>query len=133
MSHIDFNAADGRTYVIEIDDDGVEITVSHQGQKLGTITLSRQEEGDDRHIHTYYHIINLSLDDCAGIGIGRRCLMFHREEFDAPITAGTANGQKMDDGSHLTGNGPGFIARMRELGIVEPAADAWSGYSSDDE
>lgn len=133
MSKTNFVAKDGKTYLIEIDDFGEDITVWHQGISVGSITLAEREEGDEHDTNTYYHIVNLSLDDCSGLGIGKRCLELHKEELDAPITAGTAHGQKMDDGSHLTGNGPGFIARMRELGIVEPAADEWSGYPNDDE
>ena len=34
------------------------------------------------------------------------------------LTAGSSHGEKPDDGSHLTGDGPGFIKKMREEGIV---------------
>ena len=40
------------------------------------------------------------------------------EIFNSPLTAGNDNGTTSTDGSHLTGDGPGFIAKMKMEGIV---------------
>jgi len=129
MNEVDFLASDGNTYKIQIDDPGDEINVLFQGAKKGSISL-RLIEGDLPCQPDIYHITHLALDSCSHRGIGRRCLQFHRELFDAPITAGSNVGTKCDDGSHLTGDGPGFIARMKAEGLVCEDDDC-SEYVSD--
>jgi len=125
MCQKDFIAKDGKTYQIKIEDDGVQISVHLESEQLGSIDLSIKEEGEEEKggCYEYYHITNLSLDKCKFKGIGRECLIFHKESFDAPITAGKSDGSKSEDGSYLTGDGVGFINKMREEGIVEPSND----------
>lgn len=115
-----FKAKSGKEYRIELDD-GDEISVWFGDVKQGTISLRRiegAEEGPGDLAYDYYHITHLALDACKGQGIGRRCLQFHQEVFEADITAGNYRDGQMDDGSHLTGDGPGFIAKMRAEGLV---------------
>lgn len=114
---LDFQAKNGVTYTIEIDDSGEKISVFLDREPKGEICMSCIEDEHSSH----YYITSLALDDCAGIGIGRECLLRHKEMFDSPITAAEDDGIRKDDGSHLTGNGPGFIRKMREEGIVCPA------------
>lgn len=52
-------------------------------------------------------------------GIGREALTFFREIHGLPITASKEDGLKKDDGSHLTGDAPGFVQKMRDEGIIE--------------
>jgi hypothetical protein len=112
-----FVAANGLSYTISIDELGEEIRVANGEMACGSISL-RLIEGEYPCQSDIYHITHLALEGCAGIGIGRRCLQLHKEIFDSPLTAGTNNGSTSHDGSHLTGNGPGFIAKMRNEGIV---------------
>lgn len=114
------NAKNGVDYTLSINDEGTEITVSRGADALGTISLDyiQLDWPDPDH----YHITHLSLDRCSGIGLGRECLIFHKECFDMPITAGDDHGQQSGDGSHLTGMGPGFIKTMRQEGLVVPSA-----------
>jgi hypothetical protein len=112
-------AKNGEDYTISIDDDGIEIIVSQGVDALGTIGLDYiQNDWPDR---DHYYITRLALEKCAGIGLGRACLIFHKECFDAPITASDEHGQRSQDGSHLTGMGPGFIYKMRQEGLVAPS------------
>lgn len=115
MDEIEFVGSDGKQYLISLDDGGELITVTHGGIQVGTISL-RAIQYDDW--HTQFYVTHLELDACKGRGIGRRCLQLHKECFDAPITAGNGYGVRMDDGSHLVGDGPGFIAKMRSEGLV---------------
>ncbi|EPG8943774.1 hypothetical protein L4Z64_001178 [Pseudomonas aeruginosa] len=115
-----FQANDGNLYVIEVDEDGSEITVSRGVKRLGEIRLDRREDDFGRGEVEYFHITHLALERCKGLGIGRACLKHHIEMFGLPITAGSAHLGHAQDGSHLTGDGVPFIARMREEGIVEP-------------
>ncbi len=123
MDEIEFTARDGRTYVIALSDDGEEISVQLDGARLGQISL-RFVEGSDNDNH-WYHITHLELDRCKGCGIGTRCLQFHVEVYGCTLTAGRNDGFSSEDGSHLTGDGPGFIAKMREKGIVSAEPEPW--------
>lgn len=108
-----FTSQSGQLYEIDVTD-GSEILVTKDGKKCGSILLSCRECDDA----DYYHITNLGLEGCKGEGVGRQCLKLHKEMFDAPLTAGSSHSGKQDDGSHLTGDGPGFIEKMRKEGIV---------------
>lgn len=115
-----FVAKDGNCYLLEIERDGCEIFVSRGIKRLGEIRLDYRE-GDVCHGQPdTFHITHLALDKCKRLGVGRACLEFHHEQYGCLLTAGYADGVPADDGSHLTGDGPGFIAAMRELGIVLP-------------
>ena len=108
-----FTSKSGQQYEIDVTD-GSEILVTKDGEKCGSILLSCRECDDA----DYYHITNLGLEGCKGEGVGRQCLKLHKEMFDAPLTAGSSHSGKQDDGSHLTGDGPSFIEKMRKEGIV---------------
>lgn len=112
----------GKTYEIEIEDDTHKIHVREAGALVGTIELDERE--DDYAGTTYFHICHLALDACKGQGIGQACLEYHKEVYGAPLTAAKPNSGTLPDGSHLTGDGVPFIARMRAKGIVA-AADSW--------
>lgn len=112
-----FDAKNGTRYEIAIEDSGEEITVWLDGVKKGFISL-RRIEGPEDWSPDSYHITHLALEGCRRLGIGRRCLQLHSSMFGSPITAGNGYSGQMDDGSHLTGDGPGFIAKMRQEGLV---------------
>ncbi|MCY1417618.1 hypothetical protein D9M71_331580 [compost metagenome] len=110
-------AKDGNTYTIRIDDDGGQITV--QGNEcLGRILLSHRLGDDYANEPEHFHITHLALDSFKRIGLGQACLELHREVHELPLTAGWAGYGEAPDGSHLTGDGPAFIEKMRQLGIV---------------
>lgn len=127
-----FTATDGKTYEISVDDSGEEIRVIFAGVTVGTISL-RLIEGDPPHQPDIYHITHLALEECSHRGIGRCCLELHRMIFDSPLTAGADNGTTSEDGSHLTGDGPGFIAKMRTAGIVHSLTRCEDYYDRYDE
>ena len=128
-----FKANDGKTYEVTINDEGTEISVARDNIVLGTIELDyREADLDDDPDH--YRITHLALEGCPpGVGIGRACLQHHRDCFDAPIIAGSDNGRKANDGSHLTGSGPGFIHRMRKEGlVVSDGSSRWDRYDDEE-
>ena len=121
MKKKQFTTNDGVAVEISIDDEGEIIIVSLNGDELGTISLIAKEEEIGYEIQEHYYISDLSLEKCKGQGIGRACLKFHIESFGEPLTADSSspfNTHKNEDGSHLIGDGPGFIQKMREEGIV---------------
>ncbi|NQY36614.1 MAG: GNAT family N-acetyltransferase [Alteromonadaceae bacterium] len=114
MCSIEFTTKNDLPCKIEIDEDGQEIIVKINGTKKGSISLTMYDWPQD-----YFYITNLSLDNCRRMGIGRKCLQFHKKVFDAPITAASPYSQdKLSDGSHLTGDGVPFITQMREENLV---------------
>jgi hypothetical protein len=108
-----------KAYQLSIDSEGEEIEVRLKGELMGKILLSKRLDSYRSEIE-FFHITNLSLDNCSGIGIGTECIELHKETFSTNITAGSNNGLKDEDGSHLTGDGVKFIAKMRSKGLVLP-------------
>ena len=111
----DFVAKDGKTYQIEFDadfGDPIRIFVLKNGAKLGSIEL---EYCDDNNV---YHLMVLSLDQCKKLGLGQRCLELFKDKMNATITAADLYGPKLQDGSHLIGDGPGFVSAMRRKGLI---------------
>lgn len=51
-------------------------------------------------------------------GIGRRCLELVLQASSMKIVAPENDGQQQEDGSHLTGDAPEFVARMRKEGLI---------------
>ncbi|MBK9160480.1 MAG: hypothetical protein IPM27_02760 [Nitrosomonadales bacterium] len=105
----------GEIVTIAIDEDNMSlIAFTADGKKIGNIDL--EERGD------CYYIKWMCLDQLdpkyTHKGIGRAALSFFKEVYMCSITAAEYDGARRDDGSHLTGNAPGFIAKMRDEGIV---------------
>ena len=104
---------DGRTVVLRLDDSGETIAAeTADGRQIGRMEL-RQVEDDHM---TYYRLTWMYLDVLDSSykrqGIGREALLFHRRTFDCPICVADDSGLKREDGSHLTGDAPGFVVRM---------------------
>lgn len=53
-----------------------------------------------------------------GVGLGRAALEFFKEYTGAEVFAREYDGQVRDDGSHLTEDAPGFVAKMIDEGIL---------------
>lgn len=114
-----FTIPDGRKVTIQIDDAGEEIKVmDEEGNEIGSIRLSYIDCEDD----DYYKITWMYLDKQGNKflrqGIGREVLKLHNEFFGSPIVASDDDGIVKSDGSHLTGDAPGFIRAMRAEGLV---------------
>lgn len=117
-----FVGRNGISYDVVIDEDGLSIRVLAAGLLVGTIDLDfRFEEINGYSVFPHYHITHLALEACKGNGIGSFALRLHRDVFETVLTAGV-EGPECPDGSHLRGDGVPFIAKMRERGIVAPAA-----------
>jgi hypothetical protein len=113
----------GRTVVIKLLDSGETIRAERpDGQEIGRIELLYIE--DD--IGGYYYIKWMYFDlldaSYTRQGIGRAALFFHKETFDLPLVVADDDGHQRDDGSHLTGDAPAFVARMLKEGLVHPAS-----------
>ena len=114
---------DGRTITIEIDDSGEEINIiDAQGKEIGSIHLTLIDCYPDEHFKITWMYLDKQGESYLHQGIGRRALQFHKERFDAPIASSDNDGIVKSDGSHLTGDAPAFIHKMRTEGIVRPSS-----------
>jgi hypothetical protein len=110
-----YKISDHESVTIVIDEDIPSIIVfTEDKEKIGNIDLS---EIDNGFYITWMYLDQLS-DKYKKKGIGRACLEFFSESFQMPIYAAHNDGNRRQDGSHLTGDAPGFISRMRTEGLV---------------
>lgn len=131
MDTTQFTAKDGHIYEIQVDDFGEEIKVFRGDDLVGSITLRCDEADPPKQPDQTFHIMNLSLDKCQRLGIGEAALRFHIAMHGGTITATANDGIRRDDGSHLTGAGPAFVAAMKEKGLI--AHDGSDYYEPDGE
>lgn len=118
----EYRLGDGRTITIDVSDDSELVVKDHKNYEIGKINFSYRDE-DFPGGSSYYHItwMYLDLKDSSYLhnGIGREALTFFKEFYGLPITASDNDGLRKDDGSHLTGDAPGFVEKMRDEGLIE--------------
>ena len=118
----EFTTADRRVVSIHIDDeDDYKVTVkTADGRLIGNIEFTEIDMPDNE-----MNILKMRwayLDQLGGSylrqGIGRRCLELVKAFSSLGIIAAANDGQQQEDGSHLTGDAPGFVAKMRREGVI---------------
>lgn len=118
-----YETRDHRRVRILLEDFGDEIRIHDQNDRL--IGLIQLKLFDEEH-GSWYYITWMYLDivDQSFLrqGIGRAALIFHLDIFKTPIFAAENDGMKREDGSHLTGDAPSFVNRMRFERIIETPA-----------
>ncbi|MBI2794155.1 MAG: hypothetical protein HYX66_05835 [Ignavibacteria bacterium] len=68
----------------------------------------------------HYYRTNMEIEPNHKMqGIGTEILKRHKQQYGLSIRAAENDGQRRDDGSHLTGDAPGFVSRMKERGLIE--------------
>ncbi len=83
--------------------------VESSGRRLGDLG-SRGSSGEPHH----FHIIELSLEDCRGRGLGQIWRELHLVNASVyPSQLAMSIEAKLSDGSDLIGDGVGLIAAMR--------------------
>ena len=100
-------------------DEVIVWTVSSPPELIGSITFTHIE-GADRHIDDHYLVTNMYLDGPNGSGD------YKRQGIGEEIISNTCirvrfhvdDGNRRDDGGHLTGDGPGFAAKMVAKGFA---------------
>ncbi|HEY0313834.1 MAG TPA: hypothetical protein VGC56_15250 [Allosphingosinicella sp.] len=116
-----FQTKDRRTVEIEVDefDWTVRVRTVTGGDEIGRMSFEEHECADGRSSALYLTWCFLDrIPGWTGVGIGRECLRLAGEVSASPITAAADDGMKREDGSHLTGDAPGFVQRMREEGLI---------------
>lgn len=124
-----FQDVKGRQIEIQLADDYSEVVGWHNGIRIGAISFCH-DCGDESGIpeHLYITHLDISAPYCYA-GIGSKMLELVKRETELPIVAADNDGIQRGDGSHLTGDGPGFVAAMRRRGLVASSgqedADDW--------
>ncbi len=98
-----------------IDEDELKLLVFNSANaKVGQIELTELDYG----YYICWMYMDMLSDTYKHKGIGRAALRFFKNVYKMPIYANEDNGMVSDDGSHLTGDAPNFIRKMRQEGIV---------------
>lgn len=118
----DFQLEDGRVITLHFDQDEFECRVnfSENGNSLGDefIFIDEYENGDRFLLGRMYSPIPQS-------GLGRAVLEYFIDMTDASIYVRPHDGITRDDGSHLTGDAPLFVRKMREEGLIEEEGEEY--------
>ena len=119
VNKIASSTKDGRGITIEIDDFGEEISVTDAaGDEVGSIELELIDCEHDEYYKITWMYLDKQGESYLRQGIGRKALLFHIECFAMPLEASDNDGTVKNDGSHLTGDAPSFVSRMRAEGII---------------
>lgn len=98
-----------------IDEDELKLLVfNNDNENIGRIELSALENG----YYIQWMYLDILSDRYKHKGIGRAALTFFKNSYSMPIYANDNNGLVSYDGSHLTGDAPLFINKMREENVV---------------
>jgi hypothetical protein len=115
-SEIDYVCKNGRRVTIEIDDLSYTASVFDEDHRdIGQFSFG-ERDGPVLKL-TWAHLDKLG-EAYTRQGIGRRCLQLVKERYGLPIIAEDDDGIRKDDGSHLTGDAPAFVAQMRKEGLI---------------
>lgn len=116
----EYALANGNHIMIDVFNDSHIEVLDSKSKLIGGIYLNLIEV--DEHSDPYYYITRMYLDkkDKSYLrqGIGREALIYFKEIYGYKITAAEDDGQRKDDGSHLTGDAPSFVAKMIEEGVI---------------
>lgn len=112
---------DGRKVFIVLDEDSMDVAevFDVDGQPIGAFNfryVEGPEDGDYCHHLTWQY-----LDAQPGYsrcGIGELILRKAIEGWGTTIIANDDDGLRDSTGGHLVGDGPAFVARMREKGLI---------------
>jgi hypothetical protein len=105
---------------LSVEYDHCQVTVQNEdGEEVGQFMFREIEVPNGYGSDFYLHLCHMDLPHHKGQGLGRFCLKVARDESGMVIAASDPNDQeKKDDGSHLIGDGPGFVRKMQEEGLI---------------
>lgn len=117
-----FQTKSGLDVVIDIDEDNYIATVTtRSGERIGAIEflLIEQPAAPDGY---YLKMTHAFLEGVGGKymrqGIGTECVRLMAKASGFPITANENDGMVRQDGSHLTGDAPFWVAKLRERKLL---------------
>lgn len=114
----EYKVSDDMTVIVEMDGHDAVVSTS-DGDEVGRFKFREIEYDYGPTTHSYLHLCHMDLHGYKGLGIGRFCLQVVTQETGMVITASDPSDlQEKDDGSHLIGDGPGFVRAMQREGLI---------------
>lgn len=114
-----YRVLDGEEVTMELDDYNYEIEIKDSdNSSVGGINFNETEEGSGEYMITWMYM-DLNDKKYKGLGLGEEAVRFFKEYVGGVITARDNDGMRQDDGSHLTQDAPGFVDKMRRIGLIE--------------
>lgn len=114
----EFVTENGEKLSVEYEDFHVTVT-NQDGVEVGQFTFREIEVPSGCSSDFYLHLCHMELGQYKAQGLGRFCLEVARDESGMEIGASDPNDhEKKDDGSHLVGDGPGFVRKMQKEGLI---------------
>lgn len=109
-----YRSMSGSIIVMEYNEFGCEIIFKTlEGKRIGEFVFSELDNGCFKLIRMYSNEVKRS-------GIGREALKFFKAVAgNPPIIASPNDGIPRNDQSHLTGNAPIFVKKMKNEGLIE--------------
>ncbi|MBI5886814.1 MAG: hypothetical protein HZB85_09585 [Deltaproteobacteria bacterium] len=106
--------------IIEIDDCSYAVSVFDLDyNKVGCFKFKEVDVNTGSVLKLTWCYLNLVNEQYKRQGIGRHIIKLIKERYGLPIVAEDNDGIRKEDGSHLTGDAPMFIAKMRQEGLIE--------------
>lgn len=117
MIETNFQCNNGRTVTIKIDDEDEYLATvfDQQFSKLGQLEFAEK----DGYLKLVWAYLDQSDPAWCRQGIGREILRHVIEYSGYVIVANDHDGLKQEDGSHLTGDAPAFVAKMKKEGFIQ--------------
>jgi len=103
--------------VIELRFEDDSVAVYAQENEVGRLSFRAYEVPVGYYEETYYHLTHAFIEGGGGKykhqGIGTEAFRLFRECTGAKVTFSEDDGIQKEDGSHLTGDAPGFVASLK--------------------
>jgi hypothetical protein len=115
-----YRCKDGREIRIYIDDESDFRTTVRDGdgREIGRFAFDWIDDLNGDYLKLRWAHLDLIDSSYLRQGIGRECLKRVKEFSDLAIVAEDHDGVQREDGSHLTNDAPGFVARMRHEHLI---------------
>lgn len=130
----EYRLDDGTIITYELNDDFTVMQFfdyqHHNNEPIGEFNFKAIDETETRYKLTYMYV-DFVDERYKRQGIGREALRYFKELKDVELYTSPNDGQTQDDGSHLTGQAPLFVAGMKREGIID--GDYPDLYEHDDE
>lgn len=108
-----------RKVFIEIDGDELIANVTtDRGEWIGSLNFKEIEEDRGSYLKLVWAYLDALDSSYTRQGIGRECVRLMKESSGLSIFSSDNDSLRQDDGSHLTGDAPGFIAKLNEEGLI---------------
>lgn len=126
MQRMEFNCKNGQSVWIEVDEnfDYFTIVKNDLGTEVGRLEFRIIDDEYESYLKLCWAYMDLKDEQFKFQGIGRECLRLVKEVSGLPIVTSDHDGQQQNDGSHLTGDAPAFVERMRKEGLIEASHEA---------